>query len=106
MKVLLDENLPEELKDDLRAYDVFTAREKKWKGKKNSELMLLLQREKFDLLITTDKNLRYQQNLSKYRISILLIDINQNTYPVIRKLVPKILKALRQKPKMGITTID
>ncbi len=66
MKVLLNENLPEELKTDLHHHEVYTTREKNWKGKKNGELLTLLVQENFDVLLTSDKNLQYQQNLHKH----------------------------------------
>lgn len=54
MKLLLDENLPKRLKQDLAAHEVYTVRDKGWNGKKNGELMKLLVNEKFDALSTFD----------------------------------------------------
>ena len=106
MKVLLDENLPEELKLDLRAHEVYTVREMNWKGKKNGELMMLLDEERFEVLITADKNLRHQQNFTKYSVNVLLLDVKQNTYPAIQKMVPRILQIPRTKLAQEITTIE
>jgi predicted nuclease of predicted toxin-antitoxin system len=106
MKVLLDENLPEELKPDLRSHEVYTVREMNWKGKKNGVLMMLLDQEKFDVLLTADKNLRHQQNFAKYSVIILLLDIRQNTYPAIQKIIPRILQVFRAKLTQKITIIE
>ena len=56
MKVLLDENIPEELKADLSAHEVYSIREMGWKGKKNGELIQNLVKERFEILLTADKN--------------------------------------------------
>ncbi|TAK66286.1 MAG: hypothetical protein EPO24_01645 [Bacteroidetes bacterium] len=74
MKILLDENLPAKLKLDFDAeVQVFTAKEKDWNGKKNGELLRLMTNEGFHVFITMDKNLEYQQNLSKFPVTIFLL---------------------------------
>ena len=80
MKVLLDENLPEQLKTDLHPHEVYSAREKGWKGKKNGDLLTLLEKEGFEVFLTSYKNLRHQQNLKKFSVAVLLLDVKQNTY--------------------------
>jgi predicted nuclease of predicted toxin-antitoxin system len=75
MKILLDENLPKKLKRDLSEHTVFTVRECGWNGKKNGELLVLMQQELFDVLITFDKNLRHQQNFTKYTVSVNVIKL-------------------------------
>lgn len=66
MKILLDENLPKKLKQDLQDFQVFTVREKGWKGKTNGELIQLMITERFDVLLTFDKNLEHQQSRSLF----------------------------------------
>jgi predicted nuclease of predicted toxin-antitoxin system len=75
MKILLDENLPKKLKRDLSEHTVFTVRECGWNGKKNGELLALMQQELFDVLITFDKNLQHQQNFTKYTVSVIHADL-------------------------------
>ena len=61
MKILLDENLPRQLKTDFGPnYDVKTVQEMGWLGKKNGELLALIALNGFDYFVTIDKNLRYQ----------------------------------------------
>ena len=62
-----------------------------WAGVKNGELLKLVAAE-FDVFITSDKNLRYQQNLTNRRTAILLLPSNQ--LPIIKNLLPQIDKAL------------
>lgn len=66
MKILLDENLPRKLKLDFESdFEVKTVREMGWLGKQNGELLKLIAFHEFNIFITLDKNLQYQQNLDK-----------------------------------------
>lgn len=94
MKLLLDENLPKKLKLDFISHDVFTVREMNWQGIKNGELLKLMVNDKFDALLTFDKNLQYQQNFSKYTIAVFVLNAHINTYDVLTKLSPRILAIL------------
>ncbi len=62
-----------------------------WAGVKNGELLRLVEAE-FDIFITSDKNLRYQQNLKDKNIAILLLPSNQ--IPIIENLLPEIDEVL------------
>jgi|ERR1700722_17197970 predicted nuclease of predicted toxin-antitoxin system len=91
MKVLLDENLPRKLKTDFgEDYEVKTVRDMGWLGKKNGELMALIQENKFDFFITLDKNLRHQQNLNKVDFSVFLLLAQNNKRETLQGLVSKI----------------
>ena len=83
MKLLLDENLPKKLKLDFISHDVFTVREMNWQGIKNGELLKLMVNDKFDALLTFDKNLQYQQNFSKYTLTVFVLQAHINTYDVL-----------------------
>ena len=91
MKILLDECTPRFLKYRLQGRDVSTAQEMGWAGLKNGSL-LAAANEHFDLFITTDKNLRFQQNLSKYRFAVVLLPSNK--FSVVLRLIPEIEAAL------------
>jgi predicted nuclease of predicted toxin-antitoxin system len=90
MKLLLDENLPKRLKHDFPGHEVYTVRDKGWNGKKNGELLALMTGEKFDSLITFDKNLEYQQNFLKFSLPVLVLDATDNSYETLCKLIPEI----------------
>jgi predicted nuclease of predicted toxin-antitoxin system len=105
MKLLLDENLPKRLKQDLTEHEVYTVRDKGWNGKKNGELMKLLVDEKFDTLLTFDKNFQHQQNFSKYSFPVLVLNGENNTYLTLQKLIPKITEVLNSNLKAGSTEI-
>jgi len=94
MKILLDENFPVKLKSDFTGLDVFTVDEMNWKGKKNGELLFLMQQNEFDALVTIDKKLQYQQNLSKYNINIVILNLKDTREKFIKPFVPEIMKKL------------
>ena len=64
MRILLDECVPRPLRRELAGHDVRTIREMGWAGKKNGELLSLMAGAGFEVLLTVDQNLRYQQNLT------------------------------------------
>ena len=74
MKILLDECVTKRLKPYLTEFEVFTVSEMKWNGIKNSKLMTLCIDNNFDLLLTIDKNLMFQQNLEKYKLTIVVLN--------------------------------
>ncbi len=74
MKILLDECVTKHLKPHLADHEVFTVREMQWSGIKNGKLMALCVENGFDILLTIDKNLEYQQNLDHYSISIVVLN--------------------------------
>ena len=91
MKVLIDECLPHYLKGALVGHEVQTVQGAGWSGIKNGELLALADAN-FDLFVTADQNLRYQQNLSGRKIAI--IELPTNTLSVVKSLVPEISNAL------------
>ena len=66
MKILLDECVTKRLKKHLEEFEVLTIRELGLSGIKNGVLMTYCVENNFDILLTLDKNLMFQQNLEKY----------------------------------------
>lgn len=66
MRLLLDENLPKRLKQDFAEHEIYTANDKGWTGISNGRLLELLIENDFNVLITFDKNLQFQQNFKRY----------------------------------------
>ena len=75
MKILLDECVPRPLLQLLTGQETVTVQDRGWGGVKNGEL-LRRAKEEFDLFITSDQNIRYQQNLAGQKISILQLSTN------------------------------
>lgn len=98
MKLLLDENLPKRLKSDFNDHEIYTVRDKGWNGIRNGDLLKLLLDNKFDALLTFDKNLQHQQNFEKYTITVFVLSANINSYEELTKLTPKVKAHLSVSP--------
>ena len=97
MKILLDENLPRQLKADfVHDYDVKTVRDMSWLGKKNGQLLGLIVFNGFDFFVTIDKNLRYQQNLDRIELKIFLLLAINNRRETLQALVEKIKDKIKE----------
>ena len=92
MKVLLDECTPRVVKKRLPMHDISTVQEMGWAGIKNGELLTRAEAQ-FEAFITTDKNLRYQQNLTGRVLAVLVLPSNQ--VPVVERVLPAIKSALQ-----------
>jgi hypothetical protein len=73
MRILFDQGVPRGLAASLRSHDVTEARKLAWERVSNGALLKLAEEGGFDLLLTTDKNVRYQQNLAARKISIVVL---------------------------------
>src|SRR4051812_37379354 len=94
MQVLHDECVPQRLSRDLPGHDVRTVREMGWSGKKNGELLRLMVAQGFEVLITVDQNLRYQQNLRSVGIAVVVLIAAGNHLDSLRLLMPSVRTAL------------
>jgi len=92
MNILLDECTPRALKKRLPHLAIRTVQDMGWCGVKNGKLLALADPQ-FDVFITTDKNLRYQQNLARLKLAIVLLPTNRVL--VVIALIPKIEEVLK-----------
>jgi len=90
MRLLLDENLPKRLKLDLHEYEAFTARDMKWNGLKNGDLLKEMLNDGFQALLTFDRNIQHQQNFELYPITVFIMIADNNTYDLLKPLIIKI----------------
>lgn len=93
MRILLDESLPSELRAELIGHDVRTVHDIGWSSLKNGEL-LARSAGRFDVFVTADQNLRYQQNLSALPVAIAVLIAKSNRIHDLRPLVRNLLRAL------------
>lgn len=95
MRVLLDENLDRRLKalfdDD---FEVMTVAERGWSGKKNGELLRSAEAE-FDVFVTMDRGLEYQQNLATLEMGVLLLSARSNRRRDVAPAIPSVNSAIR-----------
>lgn len=102
MRILLDENLPRKLAGHLLGHERRTVVECGWSEKKNGELLALAEAP-FDVLLTLDKNLPYQQDLSSGRIAVMIVRARSNRIQDLLPAVPDCLAALnRIQPRQVI----
>jgi hypothetical protein len=71
--ILLDNNAPRGLVRALGGHTITEARQRGWATLKNGDLLLVAEQAGFDVLLTADKNIRYQQNLSGRQIAIVVL---------------------------------
>ncbi len=105
MRVLLDESLPKRLKVDVKGFQVKTVPEMGWQGKKNGELLSLMQ-DKFNVFVTSDQNLQYQINLRNTTIPIIVLKASSNRYQDLKPLTIKLIKILKSPSPNRITIIS
>lgn len=93
MKLLLDECVTHDLIRDLVGHDVSTVEDAGLKGLKNGDLLEAASVH-FDVFVTVDQNLQFQQNLTKFNIAILVLKRRRITYPFLKPLMPTALEKL------------
>ena len=103
MKLLLDENLPHQLRYEIPGHDCATVAFMGWGGAENGELLTLAAFERFDALVTKDANLQYEQNLVNLPVAVILLRAPSNDIHDIRPLLPALLMALKGLPPKQIT---
>ena len=92
MRVLFDQGTPVPLRQALTNHSVSTAYELGWATLKNGELLRSAEEQGFNVLVTTDTNLRYQQNLAARRIAVVVL--SSTSWPRIRLVVERIAIAV------------
>lgn len=93
MRVLLDECTPRKLRVELTEHEVRTVPEMGWSGTKNGALLRRASAD-FDVLLTVDSNMEYQQNLADLPLSIIVLIAHSNDVDVLRPLMPQVRELL------------
>jgi predicted nuclease of predicted toxin-antitoxin system len=93
VKILLDECIDRRFAKELTGYWVKTVSQMGWAGVKDGDLLALAAKE-FDIFITVDRNLYFQQNLSHLKIAVLVLSAPSNRLVDLKQLVPKIFSVL------------
>jgi predicted nuclease of predicted toxin-antitoxin system len=94
MKVFLDECIDWRLSRDLVGHEVKTARQMGWTAIKNGELLALAAKN-FDVFITVDRNLAFQQNVIDLVIAVIVLQARTNRIADLRALVPRLLRSIQ-----------
>ena len=92
MRLLLDESLPRRLARHLTGVEVDTVHDRSWSGLKNGELLRLAESD-YDVFVTADQNLQYQQNLGGFEIGVVVLRGQTNRLEDLLPLVPDLIEA-------------
>jgi predicted nuclease of predicted toxin-antitoxin system len=105
MKLLLDECIDRRLAREFVGCDVKTVPQMGWAGIKNGQLLALAE-EEFDIFITVDRNLSFQQNLPQFNIAVVVLQASSNRLADMKPVVPKILAILATVTKGQATVVS
>jgi hypothetical protein len=101
MRILFDQATPLPLRAHLDRHEVRTASQQGWATLKNGDLLTAAEANGFEVLLTTDKNLRYQQNLEGRKIAVVVLGRQQ--WPQVRPHATALLK--RSMPPCWVATL-
>lgn len=93
-KLLLDECLPRKFKSHLSGYACLTVPEAGWAGKENGELLSLAENAGFQVFVSLDQGIEFQQNLTGRNIAVILLRAKSNRLADLIPLAGKILMSL------------
>jgi hypothetical protein len=93
MRVLLDECVTRYLKPEFIGHDVFTVEDAGFKGLKNGRLLQAAS-GKYDIFLTVDQNIQFQQNLATFALAVILLKAPRSTLAMLKPLMPKVLQVL------------
>lgn len=94
MKIILDECVPRRIAGDL-PHSVSTVRELKLTGLDNGDLLKAIE-DQYDIFLTVDQNLQYQQNLTASKIAIVVLIATSNRYDDLASLIPSCIAAMNK----------
>jgi hypothetical protein len=103
LRVFLDECVDRRLAGDILGHEVKTARDQGWTGIANGRLLALVS-QSFDVFVTVDRNLSFQQNLQSLSIAVIVLRGKTNRLADLRPLVPGLLAAIVAAPP-GVATV-
>jgi predicted nuclease of predicted toxin-antitoxin system len=92
MRILFDQATPVPLRAYLTHHSVSTASQQGWSALKNGELLTAAEEAGFDVLLTTDRNMRYQQNLAGRKIAVVILSSQQ--WPELRRHANRVVEVL------------
>jgi hypothetical protein len=105
MKLLLDENLPHQLRLEIEGHDVSTVAYMGWSGIENGELLNRAAEEGFDALLTNDRGIEHERHADSLPIAVVVLHAMANTIEQIRPLYPELhrtLKSLRPRTLVNV----
>lgn len=92
MRLFFDQNIPQPLLKHVTGHELLHAYHAGWADLVNGDLIAAAEAARFDVLVTADQSLRYQQNLAARQIGLLVF--STNSWPVLRDNIPQIIAAI------------
>lgn len=105
MKILLDECIDRKLAREFFDYEVKTVPQMGWAGVKNGQLLALAEAE-FEVFITVDRNLSFQQNLSEFDIAVIVLEAPSNRLEDLKPLAREVIAILATAVKGQATVVS
>ena len=96
----------QKLQRHLAAFEVATVVEMNWSGLKNGNLMSAAIAEKFDILLTIDKNIGHQQNMNRYEIAVVVLDVEKSKVDFLLELLPQFKDRIGEYEKRKVYLIE
>jgi hypothetical protein len=103
MRILFDQATPVPIRPFLEGHTVRTAFQEGWDQFKNGQLLSVAEQAGFDVLVTTDKNMRYQQNFQGRRIAVVVL--GQQQWPLLRPHVQRVIEAVNSAGPGSFTEV-
>ena len=105
MKLLLDECIDRKFAREFVDREMKTVPQSGWAGVKNGQLLALAEAE-FDVFITVDRNLSFQQNLPQFDITVIVLQAPSNRLADLKPLAPKVLAILAMATRGQVTIVS
>ena len=102
-RVLFDENMPRLLRRELAEFQIRTAQEEGWSALRNGELLRRAADARFEVVVTADKRMQFQQNISSFKIA-LVVDARSTRLIHMRPLLPQLRDAI-EHAKIGTVLV-
>jgi predicted nuclease of predicted toxin-antitoxin system len=105
VRILLDECIDRRFARELPGHEVRTVPEAGWAGKSNGDLLALAENS-YDVFVTVDRNLSFQQNVPKFSIAVIVLRAHSNRLAELRRLVPRLLEVLPVATRGEVTWVE
>lgn len=105
MKILLDECVDRRFAKEIEGHEVVTVPQAGWAGIKNGELLTRAQAQ-FDVFVTVDRNLAFQQNIPLFTIAVIILQAPMNRLKDLHLLLPKLLQTIPTTPKGQVCRVS
>jgi predicted nuclease of predicted toxin-antitoxin system len=104
VKLLLDENVPHKLRAHLARHETITVAYMGWGGLKNGELLKAAERAGFDVFVTGDRSLEYEQNVTGLKVAV--VSLSAHNWPIIKNHLAKIVAAIDGAQAGSFSRVD